>query len=404
MDLFEYQAKDLFRGAGIPIMRSELAGNVGDAEQIAGDLGFPLVIKAQVHAGGRGKAGGVRIVRNLDELREGATAIFDLTIKGKPVDALLLEAAAQVLHEFYVAITLDRQAKTPLLIFSRTGGVDIEQLAADHPEALLRVAVDPLAGVGSAQLKPLLEMAKLDDPRLDAQLADLLARLWGLYRDRDATLVEVNPLALISGEDGNRLVALDAKMSVDENALYRQPMLDALRTGEDERERSAERAGVTYLSLEGDIGVAGNGAGLVMSTLDLIGAAGGAAANFCDVGGGARAERIAAALDIVASDSRVRVLLLNIFGGITRGDEAARGVLMWRAAAPGRAGTMPLVVRLDGTAAEEGRDILRAAEIPGLQTTESAAEAVELAVAAARQSAAEAAPLEPVLIVAAGGG
>jgi succinyl-CoA synthetase beta subunit len=401
MDLFEYQAKDLFRGVGIPTMRSELADSVGDAEQLAGKVGFPLVIKAQVQAGGRGKAGGVRIVHSVDELRDGAEAIFGMIIQGKPVHALLVEAAAQVLHEFYVAITLDRQAKTPTLIFSRTGGVNIERLAAEHPEDLLRMAVDPLAGVGSAQLKPLLEIAKLDDPRLDAQLAGVLARLWMLYRDRDATLVEVNPLALVAGEDGNRLVALDAKTSVDENALYRQPMLETLRSEVDERERSAERAGVAYLSLDGDIGVAGNGAGLVMSTLDLIGAAGGAAANFCDVGGGARAERIAAALDIVASDSRVRVLLLNIFGGITRGDEAARGMLIWRAAAAGRAGAMPLVVRLDGTAAEEGRDILRAAGIPGLQTTETAVEAVELAVAAARQPAG-AAPSDPVLVAAAG--
>lgn len=396
MDLFEYQAKELFAGAGIPVMRSALAGSVPEAERLAGDVGFPLAIKAQVQAGGRGKAGGVRIVRDLEELHEGAAAILSLTIQRRPVQALLLEAAAEVLHEFYVAITLDRQAKTPLLIFSRSGGVDIEQLVADHPEALVRMAVDPLSGVGPAQITPVLETAKMDDPALEVQLADLLARLWGLYRERDATLVEINPLALIRKQGGNGLVALDAKISIDENALFRQPMLDALRAGEDERERTARKAGVTYLSLEGDIGVVGNGAGLVMSTLDLIGAAGGAAADFCDVGGGARAERIAAALDIVASDMRVRALLLNIFGGITRGDEAARGVLIWRAAAPGRAGALPLVVRLDGTAAEEGRTILQAAAIPGLHATESAAEAVELVVAAARQPAG-AGPAGPIL-------
>jgi succinyl-CoA synthetase beta subunit len=360
-DLFEYQAKELFDGAGIPVMRSALAGNAREAEQLAGDLGFPLAIKAQVRAGGRGKAGGVRIVRNLEELREGAAAIFGLTIERRSVQALLLEAAAEVLHEFYVAITLDRQAKAPLLIFARSGGVDIEQLAADHPEALVRVAIDPLAGVGPVQIKPVLETAKMDDPALEVQLADLLTRLWGLYRERDATLVEINPLALVRGQDGNGLVALDAKMSIDENALYRQPMLDALWAGEDERERSAQKAGVTYLSLEGDIGVVGNGAGLVMSTLDLIGAAGGAAADFCDVGGGARAERIAAALEIVASDMRVRALLPYLVHHAR--DEAARGVLVWRRCTGAGAAARR---SLDSTAAEKGRNILQAAAIPGL--------------------------------------
>ena len=351
-----------------------------EAERVATALGFPLAVKAQVLTGGRGKAGGVRLVGDAAELREAAAAILSLTIKDKPVRALLLEQGAHVLRELYLAVTLDRRAKRPLLIFSTRGGMDIEALAAAEPAALLRSHLDPLAGLGAEQSEQVLAAADLGTEVLEAQLSDLLARLWTLYRERDATLVEVNPLALVDAEDGPRLVALDAKVTIDDNALYRQPELAAMRPDEDERERAAREAGVTYLTLDGDVGVLGNGAGLVMSTLDLIGAAGGRAADFCDVGGGARAERIAAALEIVVSDARVRALLINIFGGITRGDEVARGVLAWRQ----QAGVdLPLVVRLDGNNAEEGRRILQAAGIAGLRSTENALEAVELAVAAA---------------------
>jgi succinyl-CoA synthetase beta subunit len=388
MDLFEYQAKQLFAAAGIPVLPSRLAGSVEEAERASAELGFPLAVKAQVLSGGRGKAGGVRLVGGLAELREAAAAILSLTIKERPVRALLLETGAQVQRELYLAITLDRAAKRPLLIFSTHGGMDIEAVAKAEPAALLRLHLDPLGGPSEAQVAQVRSAAQLGDEALEAQLADLLERLWSLYRERDATLLEINPLALIAGAGGQeetpRLIALDAKLSIDDNALYRQPELAAMRPDEDERERAAREVGVTYLTLDGDLGVLGNGAGLVMSTLDLIGAAGGAAADFCDVGGGARAERIAAALSIICSDARVRALLINIFGGITRGDEVARGVLAWRERTDVR---LPLVVRLDGSNAQEGRAILAAAALDGMHTTENALEAVEAAVAAARQAA-----------------
>jgi succinyl-CoA synthetase beta subunit len=386
MDLFEYQGKQLFAAAGIPVLPSRLARGVEEAERLEAEVGFPLAVKAQVLSGGRGKAGGVRLVSSAAELREAAAAILSLTIGDKPVRALLLESGAQVLRELYLAITLDRTAKRPLLIFSIRGGMEIEAVAKDEPAALLRTHIDPLAGLEAGQLQAVNRMAGLGDLALEAQVAELLRRLWALYRQCDATLLEINLLALVAGAAGGqveapRLIALDAKVSIDDNALYRQPELAAMRPDEDKRERAARKAGVSYLTLEGDIGVLGNGAGLVMSTLDLIGAAGGRAADFCDVGGGARAERIAAALTIITSDARLRALLINIFGGITRGDEVARGVLSWRQASTTR---LPLVVRLDGNNAQQGRRLLAAAALPGLRATESAREAVELVVAAAQ--------------------
>ena len=244
---------------------------------------------------------------------------------------------------------------------------------------MLRLPLDAASADCDEQRDEVVAAAALGDTQLDEQLGDLVDRLWTLYRERDASLVEVNPLAVV--DDPVRLVALDAKVTIDDNALYRQPDLAAQRPDEDARERAAREAGVTYLTLDGDVGVLGNGAGLVMSTLDMIGAAGGAAADFCDVGGGARAERIAAALDIITSDDRVRALLVNIFGGITRGDEVARGVLAWRETT---GVDLPLVVRLDGNNAAEGLQLIAAAGIDGLSVTQSAQEAVEAVVAAAK--------------------
>jgi succinyl-CoA synthetase beta subunit len=256
--------------------------------------------------------------------------------------------------------------------------VDIEQVAADDPAALLRLPLDAASEACDDTCRSVVEAAELGAPGLDEQLADMVRRLWALYRDCDAALLEVNPLAVVDGPV--RLVALDAKVTIDDNALYRQPDLAAQRPDEDARERAAREAGVTYLSLDGNVGVLGNGAGLVMSTLDMIGAAGGTAADFCDIGGGARAERIAAALDIITSDDRVRALLINIFGGITRGDEVARGVLAWGA---GTSSDLPLVVRLDGNNAAEGLRLLAEAGLGGLVVTQSAQEAVEAVVSAA---------------------
>jgi len=378
MDLFEHQGKVLFAAAGIPVLPSRVARDRAEAERAAGELGFPLAVKAQVLSGGRGKAGGVRVVQSREELVEAVPAILGLTIKGRPVHAVLLEQGASVLRELYLAITLDRHSKSPLVIFSTRGGVDIEQVAADNPAALLRLPLNAASEACDDVCRRVVEAVDLGDPGLDAQLADMVRRLWALYRDSDASLVEVNPLAVVDGPA--RLVALDAKVTIDDNALYRQPELAAQRPDEDERERAAREAGVTYLSLDGNVGVLGNGAGLVMSTLDMIGAAGGTAADFCDIGGGARAERIAAALDIITSDERVRALLINIFGGITRGDEVARGVLAWEA---DTSTDLPLVVRLDGNNAAEGLQLLADAGLGGLVVTQSAQEAVEAVVSAA---------------------
>jgi succinyl-CoA synthetase beta subunit len=379
VDLFEYQGKELFAAAGIPVLTSQVVDTTDDAERAAAELGYPLAVKAQVLTGGRGKAGGVRVVTQPEELGQTVAAILALTIKDKPVRSVLLEQGASVLRELYLAITLDRHAKAPVLIFSTRGGVDIEQVAKEDPAALLRLPLDAASADCGEQRDKVIAAAALGDTRLDEQLGDLVDRLWTLYRERDASLVEVNPLAVVG--DPGRLVALDAKVTIDDNALYRQPDLAAQRPDEDARERAAREAGVTYLTLDGDVGVLGNGAGLVMSTLDMIGAAGGAAADFCDVGGGARAERIAAALDIITSDDRVRALLVNIFGGITRCDEVARGVLAWRETA---SVDLPLVVRLDGNNADEGLRLIAATGIDGLSMTPSAQEAVESVVAAAK--------------------
>jgi succinyl-CoA synthetase beta subunit len=379
VDLFEHQGKALFAAAGIPVLPSRVAFTPEEAEPAAAELGYPLAVKAQVLTGGRGKAGGVRVVTQPAELAGTVAAILALTIKDKPVRSVLLEQGASVLRELYLAVTLDRHAKAPLLIFSARGGVDIEQVAREDPAALLRLPLDAASASCEEQRDELIAAAALGDPQLDGQLGDLVDRLWTLYRERDASLVEVNPLAVVA--DPVRLVALDAKVTIDDNALYRQPDLAAQRPDEDDRERAAREAGVTYLTLDGDVGVLGNGAGLVMGTLDMIGAAGGAAADFCDVGGGARAERIAAALDIITSDDRVRALLVNIFGGITRGDEVARGVLAWLETTNV---DLPLVVRLDGNNADEGLRLIAAAGIDGLSVTLSAQEAVESVVAAAK--------------------
>ena len=378
MDLFEYQGKALFAAAGIAVLPSRVADTEADAERVAAELGYPVAVKAQVLTGGRGKAGGVRVVSQPDDLGEAVATILGLTIKGKPVRAVLLEQGASVLRELYLAITLDRHSKSPLLIFSTRGGVDIEQVAAEDPAALLRVPLDAASADCGEQCRRVVSAAVLGDAGLDEELAGIVSRLWTLYRECDLSLVEVNPLAVVDGPV--RIVALDAKVTVDDNALYRQPELAAQRPDEDARERAAREAGVTYLTLDGDVGVLGNGAGLVMSTLDMIGAAGGAAADFCDVGGGARAERIAAALDIISSDARVRALLVNIFGGITRCDEVARGVLAWR---DGTGVGLPLIVRLDGNNAADGLRLLAEAGIAGVKVTQSAQEAVEAVVAAA---------------------
>jgi succinyl-CoA synthetase beta subunit len=379
VDLFEFQGKRLFFEAGIPIPPSWVAADVDEANEIAAEHGMPLVVKAQVLSGGRGKGGGVIIVHNHAEFTAAAEQLFWLTLDGRRADHLLIERAIDIAHEFFMAIALDRTARRPVLLFSARGGVDIEQLAKDDPAAILRLPIDPLAGLEQAQTDRLVVEAgeTLPEPAKEA-LAGIVANLARLYHDNDATLVEINPLALTT--DG-QLLALDAKITLDDNALPRHTDLEQWRTFADARERRAHMASVTYVALDGEIGVIGNGAGLVMSVLDLIDLAGGQAGDFCDVGGGARAGAVRGAVDIVLADENVTVLLVSIFGGITHGDEVARGVLDGLAASDR---SLPVVVRLAGTGAEEGRRLLAASGRAGLTVIENLDDAVAAAVAAAR--------------------
>jgi succinyl-CoA synthetase beta subunit len=378
VDLFEFQGKRLFFEAGIPIPPSWVAADVDEANEIAAEHGMPLVVKAQVLSGGRGKGGGVIIVHNHAEFTAAAEQLFWLTLDGRRADHLLIERAVDIAHEFFMAIALDRTARRPVLLFSARGGVDIEQLAKNDPAAILRLPIDPLAGLEQAQTDRLVVEAgeTLPEPAKEA-LAGIVANLARLYHDNDATLVEINPLALTT--DG-QLLALDAKITLDDNALPRHTDLEQWRTFADARERRAHMASVTYVALDGEIGVIGNGAGLVMSVLDLIDLAGGQAGDFCDVGGGSRAGAVRGAVDIVLADENVKVLLVSIFGGITHGDEVARGVLDGLAASDR---SVPVVVRLAGTGAEEGRRLLAASGRAGLTAVENLDDAVAAAVAAA---------------------
>ncbi len=344
--------------------------------------GLPLVLKAQVRAGGRGKAGGIKVVTTAQECAAEAHRIMALIIKDKPVEALLLEEPVDIDRELYVAIVLSRPDGGPLLLVSTRGGMDIEQVARETPQALRRTPIDPLLGLRDYQVRDMTLLAGFTGETAK-QFGGVLRGLWRLYQERDASLVEVNPLVITKAGD---LVCLDSKVTIDDNALYRQAELAELRDPGDERERRARAAGLHYLSLDGDVGVLGNGAGMVMSTLDLIAAAGGSAADFCDVGGGAQAASVEAALRIITDDERVKAVLVSIFGGITRGDEVARGLIA--ALGPDAAGEPlaggrsrpPVVVRLDGNSAAEGRALLAEAALPGVEAAASADEAVALVV------------------------
>jgi succinyl-CoA synthetase beta subunit len=384
MDLYEHQAKQLFAEYGIPVPLGELAASLEEGRRAGGRLGRPLAVKAQVLRGGRGKAGGVRVVREDGELEQALATILGMTIKGQRVERVLLERGVAVAREFYLAVILDRAVGRPLVLFSTRGGMDIEQVARDEPQALRRLHVDPLVGLQEYQVRDLALWARLVPDERRA-FGDILRAAWRLYREKDATLVEINPLCQ---EASGSFTALDAKVSLDGNALFRHAELERLpgftaaQGMEDARELRAREAGVAYVGLDGDIGVLGNGAGMVMSVLDQVAAAGGRPADFLDVGGGARQEQIAAALAVVLSDPRVRVLLVTIFGGITRCDEVARGLLAALEApvAGASADRLPAVVLLSGTNAEEGRLLLEAVGREGLHPASSVAEAVAKAV------------------------
>jgi succinyl-CoA synthetase beta subunit len=375
----EYQGKDVFRRYGVPTSpEGKVARSPEEAEAFAAEFGVPVMVKAQVLTGGRGKAGGVKYSPDPAAARAAAEAILGLDIKGHTVRLVLVEPASDIDREFYLSILHDRVSKGYKVIASVEGGVDIEEVARTTPEKVLQHDIDPTRGLDSAEARELLAGAGFPDAD---QAGDLLATLYKGFVAADATLFEVNPL--IRTTDG-RIIALDAKVSIDGNALFRHPDLATLDDEHpgDPLEVRAKAAGLQYVKLDGEVGVIGNGAGLVMSTLDVVSQAGGRAANFLDVGGGADAEKMTEALSLVLSDPQVRSVLVNIFGGITRGDEVANGVL----AALDRLGevSQQLVVRLDGTNAEEGRRILTEANHPAVIPATKMLEAAERAVALAR--------------------
>jgi succinyl-CoA synthetase beta subunit len=353
LDLFEYQGKELFARHGIPVPSGEVAETPAEVHAAAERIGGKVVVKAQVQVGGRGKAGGIKLADTPDEAEARAGEILGMDIKGHTVHRVWIEAASDIAKEYYASITFDRSEKKPLVMLSAIGGVDIEAVAEEHPDKLARLHVDPLSGFHPHHARRLCYEAAIDEGAMRGVI-DILLKLYAGFVDLDAMLMEVNPL--IWTTDG-RVIALDAKVTIDGNALYRHPDILALRedTTTDPQERMAQEKGVTYVKLDGDVGILGNGAGLVMSTLDVVALAGGRPANFLDAGGGSKADEVVDALEVLLSDAKVKSLLINIFGGITRCDEVAEGLLT----AIGQLGTtIPIVVRLDGTNEQEGRAII----------------------------------------------
>jgi succinyl-CoA synthetase beta subunit len=354
VDLYEHQGKELLARYGIPVGEGRLATSPAEARHAAEELGGPVVVKAQVLTGGRGKAGGVKPAAGPDEAAAHAEAILGLDIRGHVVRRLWVERASAIAKEWYLSVTFDRGAKKPLLMLTREGGVEIEDVAARDPGALARVHVDPLVGYQPYAGRRLASEAAVDDPGERRQLLEIVERLYRCFVAEEAMLCEINPLVVT--EDGE-LAALDAKVTIDDSALFRHPDTAAMRdtTAADPLEALARENGVTYVRLDGSVGIVGNGAGLAMATVDLVVVAGGRPANFCDLGGGGRAEGVVDALSVIVADPGVRSIFFNVFGGLTRGDEVARGILE----ALDRLGIeLPLVVRLDGTNADEGRRLL----------------------------------------------
>ena len=368
MDLYEYQARELFAAHGVPVLAGIVARTPDEAYEAAQKLladNDLLVVKAQVKIGGRGKAGGVKLARSAEEAREKAEAILGIDIKGHTVHSVLIAAGADIAEEFYFSILLDRSERRELALCSAQGGMDIETLAREHPEALARVGLDPKVGIDEDVAAQILGEAGFNRSHVE-KLAPVLIKLWDTYRGEDATLVEVNPLVLTEQSD---VLALDGKVSLDNNAAFRHPEHAAYAdvAAQDPREAMAKEAGLNYVRLEGQVGVIGNGAGLVMSTLDVVALAGEEwgvkPANFLDIGGGASAEVMAKGLDVILGDDQVRSVFVNVFGGITACDQVARGIV-GALEALGDAASKPLVVRLDGNKVEEGRAILAAAAHP----------------------------------------
>lgn len=371
MKLHEYQSKRIFAQHGIPIPRGNVAGTPEEVRTIAKDLGGPVVIKSQVLVGGRGKAGGIKVAGNPAEAEILAKQILGMDIKGLTVDRVLVDEAADIKEEIYLGIVIDRALQKPVIIASSEGGVEIEEVAKTNPEAIVRLPVDPDIGLQDYQARDLAFSLGLRRNFIN-QFVQIVKGLYQAFLQSDASLAEINPLVVIGGE---KLLAVDGKIVLDDNALFRHPHLAELRNQQEESpaEREARQAGLSYVKLDGEIGCMVNGAGLAMATMDIIKHYGAEPANFLDIGGGAKAEKVAAALRIILSDPKVKAVLFNIFGGITRCDEVARGILT--ALEEVKAG-VPMVARLVGTNEEEGRQILAEANFPSASTLGEAAEKV----------------------------
>jgi succinyl-CoA synthetase beta subunit len=378
VDLYEYQGKQFFAQYDIPVSPGEAVTTVDDAVAAADRIGYPVVVKAQVQVGGRGKAGGIKLAANADECREHASNIIGMDIKGHTVEVVWIEKASDIAEEYYASFTLDRAAKKHLGMLSAQGGVEIEAVADKDPDAIAKIWIDPVDGLDEKTARAWVESAKLN-PKANDGTVDIVLKLYRAYVEGDADLVEINPLIL---KPTGEVHALDAKVTLDNNAIFRHPdyeQYDATQV-RDERERAAHEKGLQYVGLDGYVGVIANGAGLAMSTVDIVNQVGGQPANFLDIGGGANADVMSGALEVINNDPNVRSILINIFGGITKGEEVANGIV----AALGRVQIdSPIVIRLDGTNADEGREILRPHLSDSLQMQptmlEAAKKAVELA-------------------------
>ena len=353
MDLFEYQGKEFFAEYGMPVSPGKIAFSVDEAVAAAEELGAPVMVKAQVHTGGRGKAGGVKFAADIDAVREHAGNILGLDIKGHTVQRVWIEKASDIAEEYYASFTLDRSAKKHLGMLSKEGGVEIETVAEENPDALAKIWVDPVVGLSEDDVRGWVSAANLPEAAVEGSV-DILTKLYTAYVEGDADLVEINPLILTPE---GVVHVLDAKVTLDGNSEFRHPdyeQYDATQT-RDEREAAAHAQGLQYVGLDGSVGVIANGAGLAMSTLDVVNQVGGNPANFLDIGGGANADVMAGALEVINNDPNVKSIFINIFGGITRGEEVANGIIeaMKRVKIDS-----PIVIRLDGTNAQEGREIL----------------------------------------------
>ena len=381
MDLLEYQGKELFKRRGVPVPVGRHATSETEAVSAADEIGYPCVIKAQVQIGGRGKGGGIKLAKDRQEAQQHAEAILGMDIRGLTVHELWIEEASDIASEYYASVVFDRSAKAPLLMLSTKGGMDIEEVAESEPQAIARLHVAPLLGFQDFHGRRLAYEAGIDADVV-RPVGAMLAKLYDVFVGEEATLVEVNPLIVTPERE---VKALDAKVTLDDNALFRHPENAQLRdpSREDPQERMAKERGLIYVKLDGNIGILGNGAGLVMSTLDVVAEAGGAPANFLDAGGGSKADAITSAVEVILSDPKVKAVLFNIFGGITRGDEVAKGLIeAFHQISP----QVPFVVRLDGTNDLEGRQLLAEADLPNVHTETTMDSAAEKVVELAAQA------------------